>query len=419
MTDDDGYEPEPHYPDEPDWRARERLDAARHISDDEIHAWELDASLPAPSTYKAPAASAVVDDGDHTSWWPVNLAPLFDGTHEPPRPAILDRTDSQAILYPGKCHSFNGESESGKTWAAMIACVQVVRAGGNVLYVDFEDTADTVVSRLLALGAKPADVIARFHYIQPEEPIFTGGKASRFTPANQDLADALSAYTYTLAVIDGVTEAMTMHGLELNDNADYAAFHGAIPRRLAATGAAVVQIDHVTKSAEHRGRYALGAQHKLAAMDGAVFAFNRRRPFGLGRDGLSEVTVEKDRPGQLRQHARGKRIFDLRLDSDRRTHALSWSIDPPVVADDDADDGTDQIQEVMEQISRHLEANPQGVTKGTLRKVIPAAANRVDEAIELLRLGWVRVEHSGRAHLHVSTRPFRVGETPPGGQGEP
>ena len=69
-------------------------------------------------------------------------------------------------------------------------------------------------------------------------------------------------------VIDGVTEAMTMHGLELKDNADVAKFVELLPRPLARMGAAVVLVDHVAKDTGGRGRFAIGAPHKLAGIDG-------------------------------------------------------------------------------------------------------------------------------------------------------
>ena len=396
-------------PEEPDWLIAERLEAALHAPADE---WEIDASLPPPASYTPPNLKIEYVEGEErTSWWPVNLAPLFDGTHQPPTPTVMTREDGQHLLYPGKCHAFNGESESGKTWAALIACVQELDAGGTVLYLDFEDTADTVVTRLLALGAKPDHILGRFAYIQPSEPVFTADL--RFTPANADLAETLEQHTFTLAVIDGVTEAMTMHGLSLEANADYARFHGALPRRLALAGAAVVQIDHVTKNAETRGRYAIGAQHKLAAMDGAVFSFNNKLPFGLGRHGWSEVTVVKDRPGQIRQHAKGKRIYDLHLDSDRTTHALAWRIEvPPATADDN--DDIDNTPAIMEAVSRVLEAHPQGVSKRSIRELVPAGAQQIDAAIELLRIGWVDVHKDGNRHIHISRRPYRVGDTTTG-----
>lgn len=379
-------------------------DAPPHTDEDATWLDDLDSTLPAPSTYKAPLM-AVPDEneGDHTSWYPINLAALFSGDHQPPRPELCERDDGVHLLYRGKCHAFNGESESGKSWAALIACVQAIQAGGHVLYLDFEDTAETVVTRLLALGAKPAQVLEFFHYVEPHEPVFT--KGGKFTPANTDLADTLDRYPLTFAVIDGVTEAMTMHGLSLIDNAEYATFHGALPKRLALTGAAVVQIDHVTKDRENRGRWAIGAQHKLAAMDGAVFSFSVVKPFGLGRHGVCKVSVEKDRPGQLRQHAKGKRIADLHLDSHPDTHSLTWQIEVPDTAE--ASDGTIHPTVVMERVSRLLEDNPQGLSKRSIRAGVAGGNDMIDLALELLQNGYVAVEPYGNSHLHTSIKAYR------------
>src|SRR5262249_51821834 len=76
-----------------------------------------------------------------------------------------------------------------------------------------------------------------------------------------------------------------------------------VPRRIAQAGPAVVCLDHVTKSPESRGRYALGAVHKLNGLNGAAYLLENRTPFGVGITGRSTVLVAKDRPGQLRRHA--------------------------------------------------------------------------------------------------------------------
>ena len=48
---------------------------------------------------------------------------------------------------------------------------------------------------------------------------------------------ALTA-TATLVILDGVTEAMTLHGYDLHSNADIAAFYHLLPRPIADTGPA-------------------------------------------------------------------------------------------------------------------------------------------------------------------------------------
>jgi hypothetical protein len=60
----------------------------------------------------------------------------------------------------------------------------------------------------------------------------------------------------TLAVIDGVTEAMSLLGLNPYDNTETAAFFAQLSRPLAEGGAAVVRLDHVVKDREDRRRVA-------------------------------------------------------------------------------------------------------------------------------------------------------------------
>ncbi len=59
-------------------------------------------------------------------------------------------------------------------------------------------------------------------------------------------------------------------------------------------------IDHVTKSKDNRGNYAIGAQAKRADIDGAAFAVSVAMPFGRGIDGALDITCTKDRPGFVR-----------------------------------------------------------------------------------------------------------------------
>jgi hypothetical protein len=65
-------------------------------------------------------------------------------------------------------------------------------------------------------------------------------------------------------------------------------------------GAGILTIDHVTKSKDNRGNYAIGAQAKRADIDGAAFAVSVAMPFGRGIDGALEITCTKDRPGFVR-----------------------------------------------------------------------------------------------------------------------
>src|SRR5829696_7704081 len=161
-----------------------------------------------------------------------------------------------------------------------VAAAERVRAGEHVIYVDFEDTASTVAGRVLALGLDEEAIAKRFHYIQPSEPLADAGWS--------DLQRALTAEP-TLAVIDGVTEALVLHGLELKDNSDVAKWLALLPRKLTTAGIAVIQVDHVGRDRETRGPYALGAQHKQAGID-AHYSFD------VARAGLLTSSAPPARP---------------------------------------------------------------------------------------------------------------------------
>lgn len=236
------------------------------------------------------------DDDAPRTWRAVDLSDVLAGTWEPPQATVGARSDGVGLFYPGKAHTVAGESESLKTWFALAGAMVEVERGHHVAYIDFEDDAGPVVGRLLSMGGNVGRLRSHFHYIRPEAPLTEGRGIT-------DLAELMGDVRPTLAVVDGVTEGMTLHGLNPLDNKDCATFGRMLPRRLTRAGAAAVSLDHLTKSTEGRGRYALGAVHKLNALDGAAFVLEGRKAAGVGLVGSSTVRIAKDRPGQLRKHA--------------------------------------------------------------------------------------------------------------------
>ena len=240
-----------------------------------------------------------------SSWSPVDLEDALAGNDVPP-PAVFHRTDGVAMLYAGKVHAFIGESESGKTWAALAAAVEVLDAGGSVLWIDFEDNAYTAVGRLRSLGVTVDAIRSRFHYLNPSEQLVN--RSGAITAGHLALTELLEANTYTLAVVDGVTEGMAVEGLDPVGTVDFATWNGRLLRPLAAAGPAVVFVDHVPKNTDNRGRYAIGSQHKISGLSGAAYVFEvgaalRRATGGEPTTGTVHVSVTKDRPGFVRARA--------------------------------------------------------------------------------------------------------------------
>jgi hypothetical protein len=333
--------------------------------------------------------------GSVTSWAPVDLGPILDGTEPDPPPSILTRTDGRALLYPGRVHALFGEPEACKGWLALAATAEVLKAGERVLYVDFEDTPASIAGRLKALGV-PLDAIReRFVYVRPDEPLGNTGGA--------DLDAA--AVGVSLAVLDGITEALTMHGLDLASNTDVAAWLELLPRPLARTGAAVLTIDHVVKDRENRGRYAIGAQHKLAGVD-CAYSAQVIEPFGRGRDGRVKVTVTKDRPGHVRSFAEEGRAAEVRLCSHDDGTVTVTLVSPEA-------GGAFRPTWIMERVSRAVEDEP-GIGTNAIKRTVKKKAKFVQDAIALLvEEGFIdqRKDGTGKAARHYSVKPFRDDET--------
>ena len=365
----------------------------------EIDEAELEHHLVAVLTEAADAAviaEAVAHDVDNpepvgTSWAPVPLEAVLDGSQPDPPPTLLTRSDGRALLYPGRVHALFGEPEACKGWLALGACQEALEAGERVTYVDFEDTASSVVGRLVALGVDAYLIRERFAYVRPDEPLSD--------VARIDLEGAV--YGSALVVLDGVTEALTLHGLDLASNTDVATWLGLLPRPLAKAGAAVLTIDHVVKDREQRGRYAIGAQHKLAGVD-CAYSLKVIEPFGRGREGRVKVTVTKDRPGHVRAFADEGRVAEVVLSSTDGS-SVTVRLEAP-------EGGAFRPTTLMERVSVVVDDEP-GIGTNAIRRAVKGNAKWVQAAlVALVDEGFVdrRSEGEGKATKHYSIRPFRA-----------
>lgn len=304
---------------------------------------------PEPPPDDDPPSAEPIDDTPRP-WRAVDLKPVLSGSWKPPEPTVGRRRDGVGLFYPGKLHTVSSESEDGKTWLLIGAAFEELRKGNSVVYADFEDDEGGVVGRLLTLQTPHEWIRARFHYLRPTEPLTAGTNLD-------DLLEIVVAHRPTLAVIDGVTEAMTMHGLDPVSNRDIAAFGRILPRRLTAAGCATACLDHVTKAADSRGRYALGGVHKLNGLDGAAYLLEGREPFGIGLTGCSTVLLAKDRPGQLRKHGHRRKdglytFAELVLTS----HDVSYAeleIRPPDIRQRDEFVPTHLMSKISEALTEH------------------------------------------------------------------
>src|SRR5207248_2266759 len=137
---------------------RKDLPSSNGRSQDEA----LPAADSAESTTKTGSPPAELSAAKHT-WEPIPL----DGDED-------DDTPPQLILglfYPDRRQLLYGEPESGKTWLALCAAVEVMNQGNRVLWIDHEMDRRQIRQRLRALGCSARAIKGLFTYLQPCEAL--------------------------------------------------------------------------------------------------------------------------------------------------------------------------------------------------------------------------------------------------------
>ena len=343
--------------------------------------------LEAPATdFQAPAPTE-----NQTSWHPKKLDWAADD--QEPEPSVLFRTDGKALLYAGKINAIFGESESGKTWIALEAVRQELVKGNVVFYVDFEDSGRGIRNRLKALGVQEHH-FERFHYANPDGP-YDADAQQALLPAIRDLKP-------TLLVMDGVNAAMNLLGLDLEKNKDATQFSQVVLRPLRLWGAAVLTIDHVTKSKDNRGSYAIGAQAKRADIDGVAMSVDVEMPFGRGSNGKLKLKITKDRPGFVRGIALEASYIgtaELISQGDRIEIGITG--------------GSTQYSArdyLMQRISEFMAGHGQEMSTNKVVQVIEGGTDQIKQALAGLEgRGFLELRVQGSGHYYKHRKPFAVG----------
>lgn len=279
-----------------------------------------------------------------SSWRAISGRLILAGNPEPP-PSLFRRADGVCLLYRGRVNIFQGEPETAKSWGAQVALVECIKAGGKGCMIDFENSAYSVRDRMLPLGLSEDEFCESFFYVHPEEPL---NEASAY-----QLREELKS-EYDLIVVDGVTDGMALLGLDTMANMDAATFDRTFLRVLAASGAAVVVIDHVTKSRDNRGSWAIGAQHKKSACTGAQYLFEKIHDFGRGMKGMSRLIVAKDKPGYVNQEYVGEKLIaEFWLDG-----TTPGVVTPSLLVPTAASQVTQVSASLMELLSNYISINP-------------------------------------------------------------
>lgn len=328
------------------------------------------------------------------------MAALEGPLGEPPTIGMRD-DDVCGLFYAGQLNNIIGESESGKSLLVQAVAAREILAGNHVFYLDFEKDLPSVVERMMQMGVTGAQLHEFFHYQRREDPWIPTTLAR--------LRAELAELHPTFCVVDGVTNAMKLEGLNINENTEIAKFYGGVPALLSTTGACVTCVDHVTKSRENRAPGGIGGQHKRAGITGSSIEMRMKTPAGRARTGSGYLIVDKDAPGHMRRHAvDGRVIADVTFISNGNNLGVfitASALQPKTV---DANNRT-RLTGFMERTSKTVEgfdsAGQSGrtitrLTTGEDKHIIAALATLVEE-------GYVSATVRGNGRYYVSVKPFR------------
>ena len=323
--------------------------------------------------------------------------------YTPPAPTVCARTDGQCLFYPKAINILMGLPSAGKSWVAQLAAKQEIEAGYHVIYLDWEDSLDRVVYRLIhVFGVHPEVVAVYFHYRQPS------GK-----PDLADLTkleDQVAVMEPRLVVFDSTGESMGSQGMKQNDDDQVVAWITLLARPLSRRGPAVLLLDHVVKDPEARGRWAIGSQRKIAVVDGAAFTIETIRPFGKGVSGLAKLTTAKDRAGT---YVLGQVAAEAVVDASEDGR-MTLTLRPAAPLEAHGDGIVHTI--LAERVSRWLEIQPTPVSKrDTIHAVNgndKALSAALDELIASGHITLVPNEGRGGGHHLQSLKPYRNDDDP-------
>lgn len=324
-------------------------------------------------------------------WTPVKLAEIPD---EPPVQPTLGEL---GIAYPGKRHVFSGPQESAKTLCAYILGLEVLRHDGLFCLIDFEMGRWEARNRLRELGATNAE-LAHVLYFEPE------GRMPEHVP---EVIRSHCEERNAIVVIDAAAGAFAFEELDDNKRMDVERFGARYVEPFRKAGIATLVLDHVVKSSEARGAYAIGSERKVGQTD-IHLGFSVVTPIKRGGHGIYKVTTHKDRGGFLK---RGK-LADFELASDPASHAISWTLRPAVEADEDH---PFRPTHLMEKVSRYLERQTEPVAIGEVKSTVEGKATYVVEAVNILIEDGFISESVGprNARLLESIRAYREAEDDP------
>jgi hypothetical protein len=321
--------------------------------------------------------------GEPHSWQPSSL---IARASDPPEPPTIG-----GLLYPAKRTLLSGETESLKTWTLLILAKAELDAGYPVAWADLDAMGPgEILARLRALGVCDEVIASHFLYYEPSERLVGDLLV--------EVCGEIASRGIRLFVVDAFNGILNLHGLDPGSTSDIETFWREIATPITEAGAAPALLDHVTKNADSRGKYAYGSERKAS---GAIVHIGFQvvgEPLKRGGTGKTLMRTHKDRPGFLPRPVIGR----LALDSD--------GVYVSYVLEEDRRTSGDAFRPttLMERVSIRLEGEVEARTQTWVEQNVTGKKPALRKALSVLAdEGYVAREETKRGHYFTSLRPYR------------
>lgn len=321
------------------------------------------------------------------SWHPQNI--VARAANAPERPTI------GGLLYALKRVLLSGETESLKTFLALILAKAEMDAGYFVAWVDLDAMGPAeLLARLQALGVDKDTIAHQFLYYEPTEALRQGRL--------DDVCALLRELGVRLLIGDAFNPWLNLHGLDPHSTSDVETFWREVATPIAETRAAPTLLDHVVKNADNRSKYAYGSERKASGAHLHI-GFRLLEPFSRGGTGRTLLITHKDRPGFLPRPTIGRLV--LTSDGD----AIRYELE----ADHSRDSDKFRPTILMQRVSRKLEDHPEPVSQTWIEKNVDGKAAGLRTAVEILvDEGYLAKQEASRGWKLTFARAYSEADDP-------
>ena len=385
----------------------------------------------------------IVSVDDDEGWYDIGsiVDSIIDGTHNHLNPTILETSSGNCLIYPKRLNIIMGAPESMKSWTAKYACIQMIKQGKPVIYIDCEESDGTTFGERIYAIARGEGVSDDVIKDWTKGPLKEDGTrdASKvllyYTPAPQGLSSklrgrvlrAIKNKNVSFIVLDGFASAMASSNLEEDKAKDVNLYLNGNLFPFISAGAGVLVVDHISKSAGNQNstsfqsRGPRGSGAKLAAVSGVALQSSVVIAGSSTSPGRVEIFVNKDRPGRVKiVYRNGKRLCGVLTSTPSITEGKEIAQLKLLSVDDVTQEQAEKRWDLIaaERISTVLVNSGRSMTKSEIYNEINDSKKRaagkgirqqsLTKGMEFLfDYGWVAIEKKDRSEIVSSVSQYK------------